>query len=237
MKNRNVMKSVTFTIVCLLLGIIIALQLKSINSSRNTALAENLRADELSQEVMDLMKKNSELVDRIDLLTAAQRQIDNQSAGQETQLQRIITERDNAEIFAGLRDVSGPGGLITMMCSKNAFIKDSDLRLVVNMLRAYGVQAMSINGERLVAMSEIITAGSNININGHPFPNNGQFEIKVIMDSTKLSTSLGMLQGALSQLKQYGIDTVPTPMESVKIDRLREDSPAYRKDLLTPGGA
>ena len=237
MKSRNVMKSVTVTIVCLLLGIIIALQLKSLNSNRNISLVENLQGEELSQQVVDLMKKNGELVDKIDALTTAQRQIDSQSATQDTQLQNIIKERDNAEIFAGLVDVTGPGGLITVICQKDKQVTDANLRLIVNMLRAYGAQAISINEERLVGMSEIIGAGSNIVINGHPFAANGQFNIKVIMDSTKLNDSLGWLHTSLATMAINGIETVPTPLESVKIERLREDSTAYRKDLLTPGGA
>lgn len=235
MKNRSVLRSITFTVVCLMLGIIIALQLKSINSNRNTALAENLRVDELSQELVDLMKKNGELVDKIDQLTAAQRLIENETAGQESLLQRIIVERDNAELFAGLRDVAGPGGSITVIPSQNAIVKDSDLRLIVNSLRASGAQAIAINGERLVAMSEIITGGSTISINGRRYSNSGQFEIRVIMNSTDLAKSLILLQPALTALKENnGIDTVLTTMEKIQIDRLTEDSPAYRSDLMTP---
>ncbi len=234
MKNKSVMKSITFTIVCLLFGVIIALQLKSINSNSYLALAENLRVDELSQQVMDLMQKNGELVDKIDKLTAAQRAMEKGTAGQEEQLRAIIDERDHAEIFAGLTDVTGPGGIITISPAKDRAVRDSDLRTFVNMLRATGAQAISINGQRLVAMSEIATAGSTIVINGQRFLSSEQFEIVVIIDSSGLSNAQSFLQPQVASMKQSAIETVFAVMDRVTIKKLPEDSPAYRLELLQP---
>ncbi|MBP7401405.1 MAG: DUF881 domain-containing protein [Clostridia bacterium] len=238
MKNRNVTRSVTFSLVCLLLGIIIALQLKSINTSANVALAENRRVEELSQELMELMQKNGELVDKIDQLQAAQRLMDSQSANEEARLQQIIAERDRAEVFAGLTDVSGPGGTITLMPAKNAAVDDMKLRVLVNALRASGAQAISVNEQRLVSTSEIIDSGSYyVTINGQRFLRSGQFDIKVIMDPAALETAISMLNSTFNQLRNlYQIDTVFIALETVKIVRLAPDSPAYRLDLLEQAG-
>jgi len=236
MKNKNAMRSLTLTIVCVFLGAIIALQLKSINSSSNIAMAENLRVEELSQELMDLMKKNGELADKIDELQSALRLTDSQSESDEAQLRRITTERDNAEVFAGLTDVMGPGGTITLTPAKNFEVEDTELRTIVNALRASGAQAISINDQRLIATSEMINAGTMyVMINGQRFLRSGQFEIKVIIDPADFENAKVNLSTVFMYYQNnYMIDIVALSMPSVNIRKLAVDSPAYRMDLLKP---
>lgn len=233
MNQKTVLRSATFAFVCLLLGIIIALQLKSINSSSHKAMAENLRMEELSQELMDLMKKNGDLAQKIEELQTALRLTESQSENEEVRLLRITAERDNAEVFAGLTDVTGPGGTITMTPAKNFEVEDTELRTVVNALRASGAQAVSINDQRLVATSEIINAGTiYVMINGQRFLRAGQFEIKVIIEPADFENALLNLSSVFSHYRtNYMIDTIAIP-EAVTIRKLAPDSPAFRMDLV-----
>ncbi len=233
MNQKTVLRSATFAFVCLLLGIIIALQLKSINSSSHKAMAENLRMEELSQELMDLMKKNGDLAQKIEELQTALRLTESQSENEEVRLLRITAERDNAEVFAGLTDVTGLGGTITMTPAKNFEVEDTELRTVVNALRASGAQAVSINDQRLVATSEIINAGTiYVMINGQRFLRAGQFEIKVIIEPADFENALLNLSSVFSHYRtNYMIDTIAIP-EAVTIRKLAPDSPAFRMDLV-----
>ncbi len=54
------------------------------------------------------------------------------------------------------------------------------LRSFVNELRQIGAQAIAINDERVVAMSEIRESGDNIVINGNPLMARNRFTIKAI---------------------------------------------------------
>ena len=232
MKRKSVIRSISVTVICLLLGTVIALQLKSVNSAQNLSITENRRISELQTELLEVMDQNDDLVETIENLNIALAQADTETAGQQSQIQRIILERDNAKIFAGLTDVSGPGGIITLISDQDAVIRDIDLRLIVNYLRASGAQAISINGQRLVSMSEIVPAGTSIVINGKSFPSTGQFEIRVITEQENFVSALNLLNTYLNDLRINGVDVSHVTQDRVQIERLREDSPAYRKDLL-----
>lgn len=81
-----------------------------------------------------------------------------------------------AEILAGTIPVTGPGIEVTWAngsATSGYHISDIDLLLLVNELRAAGAEAISINGQRVTADTEIRQAGNYILINsaqeGPPF--------------------------------------------------------------------
>ena len=81
-------------------------------------------------------------------------------------------------MVAGLTDVEGPGVSVILNDSKaenttgdeaDYLIHDSDLLSVINELRDAGAQAISFNGERILATSEVRCAGSVVMVNGKRF--------------------------------------------------------------------
>jgi len=130
----------------------------------------------------------------------------------------------------------GPGGTITLTPAKNFEVEDTELRTIVNALRASGAQAISINDQRLIATSEMINAGTMyVMINGQRFLRSGQFEIKVIIDPADFENAKVNLSTVFMYYQNnYMIDIVALSMPSVNIRKLAVDSPAYRMDLLKP---
>lgn len=115
---------------------------------------------------------------------------------------------------AGLTDVSGPGVVITINDSKvpvkdnenpNLYlIHDEDILRVLNELRAGGAEAIAVNDQRLLGISEVRCAGPTIMVNGKVF--GPPFVIKAIGDSKTLSASLTMRGGVVDTLKYWGIE-------------------------------
>ena len=71
--------------------------------------------------------------------------------------------------LAGLTSVSGAGIVISLDDSgivEGSLVHDSYLTETVNILKAAGAQAISINGERIVATSEMLCLGPSIRVNG-----------------------------------------------------------------------
>jgi len=71
--------------------------------------------------------------------------------------------------LAGLTSVSGAGIVIRLDDSgivEGSLVHDSYLTETVNVLKAAGAQAISINGERIVATSEMLCLGPSIRVNG-----------------------------------------------------------------------
>ncbi len=230
--GKSALRSVSFLIVCILLGILIALQLKSINSAQDLQLLSSKRLEEIQDELITQTRINRDLTDRYTELKDYVEAVENQTYAADDAFQRIMEEKKNAEIFAGLTEVSGSGVIITLTAGTDSFIRDADLRSVVNELRAAGAQAISVNEERMVATSEIREAGQYIVINGKQFSANAQFEIKAIARAEDLERAIMMVSGVGEKLELYNVDFKISKSDKVTIPRLREDSPAYRFDLL-----
>lgn len=231
--KTRLVRSAALLAACLLLGVLMAIQFKSVNSAQNQQLLQNKRLEELQAEVIARQKTNRELSDMYNKLKDAVAALENQMATNDDTLQRVLEEKRFAETFAGLTEVSGTGILVTVegLAGGETLVRDVDLQMVVNELRAAGAQAIAINDERMVAMSEIRQGGVYIVINGRPFPVDGSFTIKAIALKQDLERALTMISGVADSLRFYNLNVVITKADRVVIPRLREDSPAYRTDF------
>ena len=233
MKSRtNAVKSLSFIVVCIILGILVSLQFKNINTAENQQLLSNKRLNEVQDELIAQQRINRDLADRYAKLNDYAKAIETQTIEADGTLKKIMEEKKNAEIFAGLTEVSGSGVIINLLAGTDSVIRDSDIRSVVNELRAAGAQAISVNEERMVAMSEIREAGTYIVINGKQYPANSQFVIKAIARADDLERAITMVSGVGDILKLYNVDFNIKKYDKITIPRLRDDSPAYRIDML-----
>ena len=230
--TKNALKSLSFIIVCIMLGILVSLQLKSINETQNLQLSNSKRLNEIQDELIVQQRINRDLSDRFTNLSNYTQTLENNTAQENDTLKKIMEEKKNAEIFAGLTEVSGSGVTITLLSGVSTNIRDADIRSVVNELKAAGAQAISVNEERMVAISEIREAGNYIVINGKQFPANGQFIIKAIASVGDLTRAIAMVNGVKEKLLLYNIECEVVSSTKVTIPRLREDSPAYNFDML-----
>jgi len=119
-----------------------------------------------------------------------------------------------ARFLAGLTPVQGPGVAVTLNDSKKTFprilppgmtppnlIHDTDINAVVNELKAAGADAISVNGQRLVATSSIRSVGPAVLVNS--VPQAPPFIIKAIGDPKTLASAMTLPGGVATQLKAY----------------------------------
>ncbi len=134
---------------------------EDVDSAGRNALVERIhtqrdRVDGLQSDIAALRDENGQLADRLAAI--------NQDAQEaETRLQRL-------QVRTGLLAVHGPGVRVTVDNAPNAdanqAVRDSDLALLANGLWTAGAEAVSINGQRLTAMSAIRNSGVPIEVNG-----------------------------------------------------------------------
>lgn len=230
----NAMRSIAFTLICMILGILIALQMKNVNVDTVT----EQRIEELLNSLVDYTQKNEELSQRNAELFSYIELLENDYATGNAYIETIIRERERAAVFAGLREVSNYGITVRISCAPDVMVRDSVLRQFVNELRALGAQAISINDERLVAMSEIRASNQVIIINGKNFDRQSVFEIKAIIDPEKEDYFMSYLntvkQTVLTDLSADQYDISIQALEELTIPALNEDSIAFKIDLLIP---
>ncbi len=59
-------RNIAITFICIILGIMIAWQYKSINYNQNVTISQNRRAEELKDEIIRLQNTNNELRARLE---------------------------------------------------------------------------------------------------------------------------------------------------------------------------
>lgn len=202
--------------VSVILGIILAVQvkqkvpqmipvtLKSIESTKNEINALNKEIEELKIMIKDKEEKIKTYESIV--------------SGDENIVDLLKEELYKNKAVAGFETVKGPGIIVKMEenMDENAFgqsfdldlIHDADVLRIINDLRVAGAEAISINGQRVLSMSEIKCGGPVIRINGKSV--GVPIYIKAIGDPQLLSAAINAPNTygyALKTIDQISIET------------------------------
>lgn len=204
-------------VITILFSFLLTLQLRSVKiNTRITTDSATLRATELQQKLSQKMEENEKLAKQL-LEYQEELQYFRDEAAKSGDLSTVLEQQlTKTEIIAGISDVSGPGVEITMEDSKIIvdtdpgvlseevyLIHDSDILMVINELRDAGAEAISLNGERLLATSEIRCAGSIVSVNNNRYAS--PYVIKAIGNPENLESALNLRGGVVDSLAQWGI--------------------------------
>ena len=220
MEHSKKYASVAITVICVMLGVIIGVQLNTVK--KNGLSTEQERLSDMTQRLQSLEEEKSALEDKI---SEQEKQIQAYEEEEETDemLQQSLQEARN---FAGLTTAYGPGLMLTMTDGairsgdSNAYvIHAEDILAVINELWSAGAEAISINGERVVSTTAITCAGSIIHVNDVRVA--APFEILAIGDAAVMESALTFSGGVVDNLKPWGIQIEMKAQTALKI-------PAYR---------
>lgn len=225
-------RSIAITAICVLLGMIMAWQYKSIDYNEREKSLERKSLEELKDELIREQRNNENLSIRNAELEKENKEYENSKGDVTKETQILKHELERARIIAGLVDVKGKGVVITLD-NDLADVTESNLLNVVNELRASDAQAISINDERIVGSSEIREAGrAYIMINGKQM--RAPFVIKAIANPDKLERALKLLGGVLDSLIELQIKVDVKKEDDITINKVRDDGSVIKTDLLTP---
>lgn len=209
MQNQG---QLSIALVCVILGIMLVIQFRTTQDIRSSV--QYLRAEDLTQRLMQVEKERSALEDQV-------RNLSQTAGGNAT-----ASELESSKMGAGLVPLQGAGVIITVddtrpsspANSKNPslfLIKDEDMLKILNELRAAGAEAIAVNNQRLVASSEVRTAGPFISINNMNFA--APFEVKAIGDPATLENSLKIRGGVIETIQFWGVQVTVKQSDNVQI--------------------
>ena len=224
-KESKHIGKLSISIVCVVLGILLALQFKSVkensavdslNTTRVQTLQELLNEEKLATSRLE--EQNKELQKELQAYREA-------AADDETENKQVLLD-ENAQLqkAAGMTDVVGPGVEVVLSDSTAAnssgseadyLIHDSDILSVVNELRDAGAEALSLNGNRILATTEIRCSGSVVTVNGRR--TSAPFVIDAIGDTDTMYNALMMRGGVVDVLKQWSIQVEVTEVDELLI--------------------
>lgn len=193
------------TLMSAVLGVLLAASLKTQATLRNEGLPAR-RWTELVSAYKDTKEHNEKLQQQIAKLQTEKTDLENRLGRGDNSTKALNEQLQETKFLAGLSSAEGPGIVVVLQDSKKkpavdapwmvqqeSIIHDSDIRNVVNELRAAGAEIVSVNGQRLIATSAIRCRGPVIQVNGVEMAS--PYEIKAIGDPKTLEGALRINNG------------------------------------------
>lgn len=224
-------RNISITLICIILGVMLAWQYKSIVNNNKNEITKYASLEAVRDELLDQKEKNEDLRKRNEELQKRISEFEN-SQGNLSQLEKNLeAELERVRLIAGLSDVEGAGVIIKLEYVGTEYVRENAILRLINELKAAEAQAISIEGERIVAMSEIKRGGDYIVVNGKQMVS--PFTIKAIADPKKLENSLTMIGGIVEELKIYDMKVSIEKRDNIFIPKVRDDGSVLKYDRLS----
>lgn len=192
-------------ILCLILGIMFAIQYKATSFYEASLLPP--RIEDLTAQLNSITNERNAVEQKVASLNQQSESIRNN----DKLMARLQKKLQSVKMAGGLYPVQGPGICITITITKSptsfqmddsnngSFEEAFDLLILINELKASGAEAISINDERITAMSEIYWTGTMIVVNEKPIK--APYRILAIGDCNNLEKGMSLTGGYLYYLK------------------------------------
>lgn len=167
MKKGKGIMTITIGLICFVLAYVMFMQFRTIEETNITQI-ENMRESELSEKLASWKEKYEEASLKLEETNTKLQEYKQKREANEEATEILNKELVQAQTIAGLTDVKGNGVIITYIedtTTESGKIRDSDLIELVNELKLAGAEAISINDQRIINMTNII----NIDIDGEKF--------------------------------------------------------------------
>lgn len=215
--KEKVVMSITIGIACLALMIVMFMQYKVVKQTDLTSI-ENMREEELRTELSDYRKKYSEIQQKYEETMNKIAEYQTEKESDEKTAKLLQNELDELNTYLGMTDVQGEG--ITIILTDNGgkelegsnsnekivSISSLDLLRVVRDLFSAGAEAISINDQRIIGMSDIFLIGSSstpfIQVNSQRITS--PYVIKAIGNKTYLESAVSVKSSMVQVLKEEG---------------------------------
>ncbi len=160
-------KLVSIITVCIIFGVIIGIQLNTIVGGDSAFLHKEIEI----QELTELKKTTEDIKERITSFKNRVEELEKERADESVPLKKLKLTVDEYKSLAGYSAVSGPGIIIVLesnMETNIAEVMEGKRYLInlINELKVFGAEVLSINNYRVVGRTEVTLAGNHINVNG-----------------------------------------------------------------------
>ena len=221
-KKDKIIMIITIGIACFALALVMTMQFKIVNET-NIALIENMRATELRTELANWKSKYEETNQKYEETVKKIEEYKQTKQSNYETGKLVDQELQQVNINLGKTNLQGEGIEITIREKENEKrITADDLLLIVNALKQAGAEAISINDERIINMSDIVDISiSFIKINGQRIL--APYVIKAIGNSSYLESALIGNGGHVEDMRKLGQDISIEKPNKVKILKYNDE--------------
>ena len=226
MKKGKVTVTITIAIACFVLAMIMCMQFKVVKETDITSI-ETMREEELRSELANWKQMYKEAEEQYDEKIAKLSEYREKQQSTEEASKLVEEELAKTNMYLGETDVEGQGIEINIKDINSEDIKPisaENLLRIVDYLKLAGAEAISINEERIINMSDIVDIRSNSIIFVNQQRILAPYIIKAIGDPSKLESTLLGNGGYIEELRNIGFD--------ISIDRKSTITiPKYSKEI------
>lgn len=207
------------------LSFIFVAQLNTVNRSDETL--QGKREAELKDDLTALKIEYEELKEENEKNLKIVEEYKTNSSNNNTLINSLTEQLNQMSALSGVKDVAGEGIIVTVddsdmtvsenISTESMLIHDTDLRAIINELSAAGAEAMSINGQRIIATTAIRCVGPVIQVNGVKVA--APFTIKAIGNAKYLESALNIKGGIVDSFEIYGIKINISREKSITIPK------------------
>lgn len=224
-KKGKITMTITMVIACFALALVMSMQFKIASETDITSI-ENMREAELRTELANWKSKYEEVNKKYEETTSKIDEYKQNKESNEDTEKLVDDELQQVNMQLGKVDVQGEGIEVTLRETDNeeiSRITADDLILIVNALKVSGAEAISINDERIINMSDMVDINESfIKINGQRIV--APYIIKAIGNQSYLESSLISNGGPVDEMKKIGQDVSITKSNKVIV-------PKYNKEI------
>ena len=230
MKKGRKSVAITLGIVCFLLVMTIFMQFKVVQETEEANI-DLMQEAELRQQLASWKTKYEETREKYNEMSETLRSYKEESTSDSEKKEALEKELENLELFLGKTDVEGEGVEITLTRKSEQELSEDeqvipivaeDLVYIVNYLKDAGAEAISINEERIVNITDIVDVGDSIKVNSK-YLITDSYTIKAIGNSSYLESSVFGKGGYVEQLNTTGINAKIERANKIKIAKYNGD--------------
>lgn len=233
MNNKNTIAiSLIAGILSLLLICSMLIQVKTINKSKEQDI-EGLRNDELKRQIATYKSRYEETKSKYEENQNKIREYSATIHDNDASASLIDKEIEESNALLGLTDVEGEGVIITLKDTEEAIYTAEDLRTLVNELKYAGAEAISINDNRIINLTDIVTITDSFIVINANARISSPYIVKAIGDKTYLSSTLNTKNsGFVDLMKINYLDISVEQSNNIQIKKYTKDIDArYMKEV------
>ncbi len=227
MKKSN--GRLAIAMVSLFLGIILAVQFKTVNKTLGEGVLPTQRAQQLALELKKAQEERDAALKALAELEEKIKLYEKGEAENNVYAENLYKDLERYRMLAGYVDLEGPGIVLEIhdppadvqFGIEYTIAEDVDLILqIISVLNAAEAEAISINDQRYTAFTEIEKAGDHIEINGVSV--GAPIIVKAIGDPETLESALAIKRGIVWTLEYYDYNVHLTKEKNVQIPKYRK---------------
>lgn len=211
--------TITIGIMCFVLVYIMSIQFRTVRETDLTSI-KTMREEELRTELANWKTKYEETNQKLEETEQKIKEYEDKVLNNQEASDLLEKELLQTKLIVGNTDVQGEGVEIIFKDGEQRVVA-SDLLKLINELKLAGAEAISINEERIINLSDITDVYPYIWINGQRL--RSPFVIKAIGNQKYLESGLTAKNGIVDNFISQDKSIVVTGSSNIKIAKYNKE--------------